>query len=618
MTSSFSPRVIGNNRADFSTMESFLKFKKFDQKENEELILAIYDYLTSTVDGSYHWWDMEEDKGDPTIKGRVIDPVKLFNVYGWLICGQIATCLYRIYTTAGYKARQFGAPGHSLCEVYYDNSWHFLDVDMWTWFKNKNNKIASAYELSQDAFELIVTNKNKSNPCNLPDRKIEDYANMFRDLTTTDGDIDTEWPEFSIQSHTMDFHLRPGESMSRSMNALGRFHLPNRFIPMMTRYGSEWKGHPSERYEPFRTYGNGKWVYEPNLSNKFQDYSVGVWENKGISQIEKGLVGSGFSVFRILSPYVFCGIPKLENKVVTTSNGVFVKVKGHGPLSLEISNVENEWVLIKSWNGAFDEIIDITENFDGRYNGLIKITQKEKSVLEIFKFDGYIQTAPMSIPRLEKGKNEFTVLENDKLNLKTTPYHLPVDFRENKGLAKKILNCKNGEVKIERPGWLTILKVDENKPLQVDFKFTMPENKKIAWCYVYTILKETKWGGAKGFATLEFSENGITYQKINSREITQTRQYWDCSLEGQVQFKTELSEFYFRVTSDTSISGFHCYGHMLEADHKGVVKIKHQWKEISGVKTFDAPLGKSTYSLTCGDFPAAHAIEMSVESLPKP
>lgn len=619
MISANSPRIVGKNRADFTDIESFLKFEKFKNKKNEELILAIYDYLTSTVDGSYHWWDMEEDKGDPSVKGRVIDSVKLFNVYGWLICGQMAYSLCRIYTSAGFKARMFGAPGHTISEVYYENSWHFLDVDMWTWFKNKNNTIASAYELSQNANELILENKNKSNPCNLPDRSLKGYAEMFNELATADGDIDTVGPDFFIQAHTMDFHLRPGESMSRSVKALGRFHLPTRFLPMIKRNGgnNEWKGHPSERYAPFRTYGNGQWKYEPQLSNNYLDFEIGVWEKMGVTQNDRGLIGNGYAIFRILSPYVFCGISKIDNNTISSSNGVFINLKGKGAISLEINNSENEWVKIKSWETEFEETLDVTEIFDGRYHALIKIIQKDKSVLEKFGFEGYIQTAPMAIPRLSKGQNDFTVLSQDKLGLNTIPYHMPIDFRENKGLEKRMLTCKNGEVKIERPGWLGIFPVDTTKPVQVEFKFQMPTNKKMAWCYVYAIIKETKYKSAKGFAKIEYSEDGSAWQVLSSREISQTKLHWDCSLDGQVKFNNPISEIFFRITSDTNISGFHCYGHLEAKPHQGELKIKHHWKEGEESKSFDAPAGKNSYSFICEKDASEHEIALRVDSLKK-
>ena len=151
-----SPRIVGTNRADFFDIHTFLQFKEFKGKSGEELVLAIYDYLTDTIDGSYHYWPMDDLVETPEIRGYSTDPIKILNTFGWAVCGQMAAILYAIYTAAGLPARVYSIPGHTLCEVFYDNSWHHLDVDMWTWFKNDAGHIASAYELSQDTNRLCL------------------------------------------------------------------------------------------------------------------------------------------------------------------------------------------------------------------------------------------------------------------------------------------------------------------------------------------------------------------------------------------------------------------------------------------------------------------------------
>ena len=175
--------------------------------------------------------------------------------------------------------------------------------------------------------------------------------------------------------------------------------------------------------------------------------------------------------------------------------------------------------------------------------------------------------------------------------------------------------CQNGEILLERPGWLGIFPVDKTKPIQVDFKFSMPPSKYLAWCYVYAIIKETKWESQKGYATIEFSEDGLHWKVLNRREISQTKLYWDCSLECQIQFDHPLSEFYFRITSTTNISGIHCYGHLLEKNHNGILKIKHHWEENNIMHTFEAPDNENKYEFSCPTVPINHVIEMWVPSL---
>ena len=97
--------------------------------------MAVYNHFTSQVDGTYHFWPSAENEGQPRIRRVNNDPIKIYNAYGWAICGQQAHMLYAIWTAAGLKARLYGLPGHALCEVFYDGRWHHYDVDMWSWFR---------------------------------------------------------------------------------------------------------------------------------------------------------------------------------------------------------------------------------------------------------------------------------------------------------------------------------------------------------------------------------------------------------------------------------------------------------------------------------------------------
>src|SRR5258708_670230 len=144
--STFSPRVVGTQRADFFNLDTLLQSPHFAGKKGEALVLAIYDYFTSTIDGTYHFWSPDETRGIPRQRSRVDDSVKLMNVYGWMLCGQHAAMQLAIFNAAGFPARQYGMPGHNLCEVFYDGRWHALDIDMWTWFRAPEGYIARAAE----------------------------------------------------------------------------------------------------------------------------------------------------------------------------------------------------------------------------------------------------------------------------------------------------------------------------------------------------------------------------------------------------------------------------------------------------------------------------------------
>ncbi len=288
MNSAFSPRIVGCFRPDFHCLESMLGSPQFAGRQGEDLVMAVYNHLTSQVDGTYHWWPSAENEGQPRVRRVNTDPIKIINAYGWAICGQMSHILYAIWTTAGtaagLKARLYGLPGHALCEVNYDGRWHHYDVDMWSWFRTPAGHVASAYELSQNARALIFENQNKSKPCNLPDRDLEGYANMYSKAEVANGDIASVRPDWMDRSHNMDFYLRPGETILRTSENQGRFVMPKGWLTFKKDFEKEWHGNPRERYAPFRTFGNGRWIYEPNLTEKYRDVAAGVWEKKGVRQ----------------------------------------------------------------------------------------------------------------------------------------------------------------------------------------------------------------------------------------------------------------------------------------------------------------------------------------------
>ncbi len=549
---------------------------------------------------------MEESKGIPNIRGVVIDPVKNFNVYGWFICGQMSFCLYRIYTSAGYKARQFGLPGHSVAEVYYDDKWHFLDMDMWVWCRTKEGHIASAFELSQNAKELIVTNQEKSNPCNLPDRTLEGYASMFSEAKIENGDIATVWADCSIQYHTMDFVLRPGESISRTPKEKGSWHLPERFVQNIKQAGTKWNQKPRERYEPFRTYGNGRWVYEPILKIGSKDFENGVFNSKDMELSESGLLGGAgaFADFYFYSPYIFCGEPEIIEEKVFSRNGCFLKVEGSGTVKILITDAEGVYTSVAVLGGSFSQTIDITNVLDGRYQAHIKVAfLTAGSTLSSFRFEAMIMTAPMALPKLVEGENEFTLHFGDKHKQKTVPYYLPIDFRSEKDLLSKVISMENCIIKEERPGWLAFFKENEKAPLSVTFRIQAPENHPMVWCYFYCLVKELKKTDQASRARVYQSLDNKKWELVSEKYISQSDVYWDCCLEGTSIFKKPVDLVYYKVESPTNLSSFNPFAHIEFPLAVDDLQIWHEWEEDDGLKQFEVPSGVTKYTIKAGKNP---------------
>ena len=613
----FSPRVVGEHRADFYSLETLLASPPFAGKTGEALALALYDYFTSTADGTWHGWPMNECEGEPVDWGDVSDPVKLLNAYGWLICGQNAGMLYGLYRAAGLPARCFSLPGHNLCEVHYDGRWHVLDVDMWTWFRTPEGHIASACELAQHARALIVENRKKSSPCNLPDRRLDGYAQMYDQAQASlkDGQLTTIFPHWATRAHTMDFVLRPGETLIRSQGHEGRFHMPQSWQEFMKGPSKdEWHGIPRERFEPFRTVGNGRWIYAPDLTARTRDVELGVWRRQGLAQDARGLVGPGSAVFRIQSPYPFCGLPDWQTTPYTCSNGVWLTLAGAGPVTAEVTDAEGHFVAVASTRGTFARKPDITPLLEARYDALIRVTLAAGARLDRLAFEGYLMTAPLSLPRLAEGQNRMELRVLDKFRKRTTPWTMPVDFRSEAALKTALVCLARGTL---APGSRNRLRVipPADGPAQAVFRFDAPEMRRFAWAYVIATVPEGPTNAPAQQATLEWSTDGASWTPFASLAIPNTPLQWDASIDGEIVPPEGIQTVWIRVTSETGVIALDLAGHLGEPPSSGELRITHRWKEGGAEHVFEAPSGKAVYEVPCGRDPEVHTIEMRVPSV---
>lgn len=615
-----SPRVVGATRPDFYSIETLLASPPFAGKQGEALVLAIYDYFTSQVDGTYHFWSPEENLGEPRLRGQVYDPVKHWNVYGWMLCGNHAVMLQAIYTAAGFRARQIALPGHNVCEVYYEGAWHFLDVDMWTWFRNPAGQIASAYELAKQPKALIIDNACKSAPCNLPDRSLEDYAAMFAAAPVVDAEhrIQGVWPLTTARRHSMDFLLRPGETLIRSEVARGRFPFPASWKPLLSSVASEWNGCPSERYAPFRTYGNGRWIYAPNLGAAYADFERGTWAREGLQQDESGVNGSGTATLRIQSPYPFCGIPHVADDRIRHQEGVWLEIAGQGPATFEVNTAEGAWeeVFAVAGAGAFRQRLDITPWLADRYECLIRFTLGDKARLNTWVFDGTILTAPMSLPRLVEGANRMEVRCLDKHHLGTVPWTKIVDFRASADLVAQAVSMDNGVALPAVKGWQKLAPRDASGPVRAVFRMEAPGARRYAWFWVLARVDEPPADPRPRNAFLEWSADGQVWLPLAGQHLTRSDFQWDLHLEGEVLLAPNVTApVWLRLTSDTAIGGLEFYGH-LEAGYapSPALQITHRWMEDGAPKQFRAPAGCGTYEIACGRNPTGHTLEMSLPS----
>lgn len=606
-----SPRVVGEFRPDFHSLESILADPRFAGKQGEALALAIYDYFTSTLDGTWHWWTPSERAGDPYGWGTVTDPVKLLNAYGWMLCGTNANVLQGLYQAAGMPSRIRGLPGHVVCEVFYERRWHILDVDMWTWFRTPEGHLASIEELSAAPRPLIVDNQRKSQPCNLPDRTLPDYAAMYEQAAKQEKCI---FPFWAARLHTMDFVLRPGEMLLRSQGHAGRFHMPAEWAASKAKFANEWQGLPRERYEPFRTIGNGRWSYTPDLTARTRDVEFGAWTREGLTQYERGLAGPGSLVFRIQTPYPFCGVPDAAKEGFPACDGFRLDLASTGAVRAEITDAEGRWVEVAAGEGP--RSADLTALLATRYDAMLRLTLAAGARLDRLACEGWLQVAPMSLPRLAAGANRMQLRCGDQYGRRTTPWRVPADFRSEAALRTTLVGVEHGKLV---PGARERLQLapPADGPAVAVFRFDAPAGRPFAWAYAVATLPEGPADAAPKQAVLEWSEDGAAWRPLSTIAIANTPLQWDCSLDGTVRLPAPAPRLWLRVISATGLIALEFAGHAAEPASPAGLRIVHRWREDAGEREFAVPAGADAWSVDCGAGPREHSIEMRAPSVPR-
>jgi hypothetical protein len=201
-------------------------------------------------------------------------------------------------------ARTVVLPGwnHVAAEAYYDDQWHYLDLDVRAVFRRGDGRLASLDEARTDPSLW-----HDQGPLFFPNDPLDSTRAIYEKTAVE--------PYYGFQQtgHTMDFVLRPGERLTRWWRPQdGRWnHRPEyNDQPWLRRLIEEPPRGPKPNHRHFtvHNHGNGRFVYEPQLTDALADFEHGVEEHRNVEVTSDGLrlrqPGSGVAVFNVRSPYI--------------------------------------------------------------------------------------------------------------------------------------------------------------------------------------------------------------------------------------------------------------------------------------------------------------------------
>ena len=262
-------KVTTDRSIDCSSMATIARDLYRDCKTDEQKAIATWYFVRRL---HFHWPHI------PTW-----DSIDLINSYGFALCGYQSNMYCQIAAAGGLKARTMHPHHHVIAEAFYDGAWHMFDCQVGWFARNRKGAVASVAELKADP--TLVTDAIKEGRASAPYFQCRDNPTSGTNYAATARTGGPRKPP----DRRLVIHLRRGESIARNWSNEGKsWHRPNETKWTEPRHSCTaqvidandpvnwpyWKPYARTRrnaggkvvYGIKRYYGNGRMVYEPDLT----------------------------------------------------------------------------------------------------------------------------------------------------------------------------------------------------------------------------------------------------------------------------------------------------------------------------------------------------------------
>ncbi len=610
------PRVTSEHNADTTDLKRFRQYHKWRDKRDQDLAIAIWQYLCDKETGLYHM-NTVNDGPDPFGEySTVRDPVKLMNVYNVGYCGIFGPTLDGVFQGVGFeKGRAFGVPGWNHCttEAWYNGGWHYFDLDVRGALMKPDGTIASVAEAQNDR-SLWVDPLRKIAPFFPNDGNKDRVFEIYRDSR-----IDHFYRWFQ-SGHVMDFRLRQGESFTRWWRPQGeRWHHLEAYNSGFVRQLLE-KAPPGYKsnHSDFSvwTQGNGLWHYEPNLTTDTTDFADGVESARNLRPGGNGLkltaAGYGEAVFEIFTPWIIVPkINRLDNESDDCQASV-VNLDAARPASVFVSTDHG-----KTWTKVVDvpsgrKAVDLTKWVKGTYGFLLKFQtsgQANDLVLREMKIETWVQVAPISLPRLKSGVNQCRYDMGDRYGKLTRPMFVLPNVADPEDLKKYVVEMPKDydlQRKTARIRGDAILKVEAPDGTSVDW-FTPGA------CFT----SHQNQGAANTDNRIAYAVDEPTnFLEIYKADVPTWVNHWRYQWDQDVRLKKPARAVYVRYTGKPAVNVLRATVHLKpEKPSQRAIQITHAYKvgdkRIEKLVELDRP---GDYTVNVNGQPENVSIRMAVPS----
>jgi hypothetical protein len=389
------PRIVFNNSGNWFTMPLLTSEILKNANTPKEKALSLWKFM---VNNRIHR-DLPEN--DPSWEER--DALKVLGVYGISQCGNTAVCIASVAYQAGYSSRYWNMTGHIGTEVKFDTSWSYIDSDLEAFFLNRDNSTIAGKSLISDDRDLIRRTHLYGKYYQDNFSQNETVASIFNDpgvLFDAGYNFDFYDQYGFSRDHTLDYSLRPGESIIYDYSNGKILH--------------ELKdnGNPPKPNE----YANGYFDYKPDFSlinlSKLADSisNLTSYFSDNLSPfLHPALTNSQTSaIIKISSPFVI-----VDGKI----KFIVTALSANDSVSIFFSKDGSSWQQIwyNSSNGKISDSVNIydfigTKNTSALYSYYLKFCFLSKDLITSCGLDSLdirttFQVSRFFLPNLKLGDN---------------------------------------------------------------------------------------------------------------------------------------------------------------------------------------------------------------------
>jgi hypothetical protein len=435
--SAWNIKIIDSSGIDATDMKSLVSTVTSGCETDQQKMEAMWAFITRK--SFYHWCEAREGLEPDTEFGLVYDPIKAFNVYGTIICYQVADLLANMALEAGIPARTRSFPyKHKVMEAYFDGSWHLFDAQsdcQAIYYKPDGKTIASLDEVDADPQYYLIDQPNPSEPFFQFERfagncwpwEVRQWVkeNWYEHFPTEQL---VRYFPFDQQGHRMLLSLRRGEKLVRYWDNEHKWHctpvLQNAWNHDLTQ---KWVAlGPHDPRNPLNTYANGKLIYFPDWKANSVNFLDGLHEGSNYrlvnGKVYPAETGKPAQVsFRVSSPYLLAGHPNRLGVDGDSEGGALFRAVFHRPgdgssAAVSVSVDEGlSWSTVwqDSLTGTHPVEVDLTNFVEGRYSYLLRVelrAENSKNIcFENMRLENSLFYSPILLPAVGTGKNRFNV-----------------------------------------------------------------------------------------------------------------------------------------------------------------------------------------------------------------